>query len=76
MLRGSDRPQRWHCRNQVWCCRDCNNRKGAIHPLEWLPLVPVEGARKSLAYRLVSLGLPRSAVYAALPRFDGFLEAP
>lgn len=28
-------PERWYCRNKVWCCAGCNRRKKCMHPLEW-----------------------------------------
>lgn len=46
--------------NRVFCCRECNTRKGSMHPLAWLRIMP--GDWRLLAHKLHSLGVSPEAV--------------
>lgn len=59
ILKHEKRSGLWHSNNQVFCCYACNQKKGQMHPLNWLVIVPFPAA---LAALLVELGVPKRRV--------------
>lgn len=60
--------------NQAYCCNDCNNTKGQMHPMEWLVYCPSEIGAERLARRLIEIGEKRADVAAALTRRAALLS--
>lgn len=63
---GEAAPERWRCRNKVWCCRRCNQRKGALHPNEWLWSLDY-GTRASVMVRISQLRRIAPEVFGLIP---------
>ncbi len=59
MIKHEVRSAWWHGMNQVFCCHGCNQRKGQMHPLQWLVICAFPGQLERL---LVELGVPRRRV--------------
>lgn len=59
------RDEAWHKLNKVPCCRACNGRKGSMHPLDWLALLPNNSGRDRLSERLLRLGCSTDDINAA-----------
>jgi hypothetical protein len=62
MIRYEVRPAWWLAMNEQFCCSTCNGRKGGVHPLKWLAIMPSDMGAQRLAALLVQLLVPRRRV--------------
>lgn len=58
----------WLHINQVWSCFSCNNKKGSLHPLAWLPVVKSDAGADRLARLLIRLGVENDVVQNAMTK--------
>lgn len=61
-------PVDFYVNNQVPCCGACNKYKGALHPLDWLVIMPSAQNASHLAERLIKMGEDMEEVFLALRR--------
>ncbi len=50
--------------NRIYCCASCNFRKGDLHPLTWLLLMP--GDPRLLIFKLHLLGVGNGAIESVM----------